>query len=109
MDFIDVLSWACWIGAILSLTVYVYAFILRPRGHRLLSTMGLFFTFVTLTQIPLFLRHGAEGSNFANAGFAVVSLLAAAVAQALVAVRGRSQDRRRRTGDANDVAAKDRR
>jgi hypothetical protein len=109
MDVIGILSWACWIGAILSLAVYVYAFVLRPRGHRLLSTMGLFFTFVALTQIPLFLRHGAEGANFANAGFAVVSLLAAAVAQALVAVRGRSQDRRRRSGDADAAAAKDRR
>ena len=89
MSAIDSLSWAAWIGAAISLAIYVYAYILRPRGERLMSTIGLFFTAVGLSQIPLFLRRGAEGPAFMNAAFCIVAILAAAAAQAIVAVRAR--------------------
>jgi hypothetical protein len=94
VDIFDILSWAAWAGAALSLCIYVYAYILRPRGDRLMSTMGLFFTAVGLSQIPLFLRDGAQGAAFMNANFAIVSFLAAAAAQAIVAVRGRRSGER---------------
>lgn len=98
MDIFTLMSWACWAGAALSVAVYVYAYILRPRGERLLATVGLFFTAVGLSQIPLFLRHGAEGPAFMNAGFAIVSLLAAAAAQALAAARTRRREDSREDG-----------
>ena len=89
MPILELLTWSAWIGAGISLIIYVYAYVLRPRGDRLLSTMGLFFTAVGLSQIPLFMLDGARGPGFMNAGFCIISFLAAAAAQAIVAVRSR--------------------
>jgi len=89
MELLSLLGWAAGVGAVISMIVYVYAFIARPRGDRLMSTMGLFFTAIGLSQIPLFLREGAEGPAYMNAAFCIVSLLAAAAAQGIVALRAR--------------------
>lgn len=89
MPILELLTLSAWIGAGISLIIYVYAYVLRPRGDRLMSTMGLFFTAVGLSQIPLFMISGAEGPAFMNAAFCIVSFLAAAAAQAIVAVRSR--------------------
>ncbi len=100
MDILTVLSWASIAAGLAAFAVYFIVLLRRPRWIRLLNGSALFFTGIALTQLPLFLRDGAEGRAWLNGVVAVGCLLLAVLVQSLAALRDRKSwdgaDRRQR-------------
>jgi hypothetical protein len=98
-DFLHLAS----LAALLACAVaYAYGYLYRPQGFRPLHVASLCFTGMALMQLVLFLYSSAGGRL--NADYAVALLALSALAQAAVAVRGRSGRRDRAEGAADGEA-----
>lgn len=94
MNAIDILCWASSLGALVGGGAYVYGYIIKAKGTRRWHTASLLFTGFGIANLPVVLRHGAEGPALLN-GYVVVGFLLAGVScQAVTALRGRKGDRR---------------
>lgn len=102
MNAIDILCWASSLGALIGGGAYVYGYIIKARGTRRWHTASLLFTGFGIANLPVVLRHGAEGPALLNGYVVVGFLLAGTLCQAITALRGRRSDRRaERPAEAN--------
>jgi len=95
------LGWACFAGGAASIVVYVVHFTNRQGWRRPWNAAGLIFTAIALTQVPMFLHHGAQAQGFLSGVLAIVCLLVAVGLQSVTALRAR-----RRTDDASRATPK---
>lgn len=91
---VDLLCWISAGGALVGAGAYVYGYVLKPRGDRRWHTASLLFSGFGLANLPLILRHGAEGPGFFNGAVLVTFLLLGMGCQIAIAFRQRKGDRR---------------
>jgi peptidoglycan/LPS O-acetylase OafA/YrhL len=92
---VDLLCWISAGGALLGAGAYVYGYIIKPRGDRRWHTASLLFSGFALANLPLVLRHGAEGPGMFNGAVLVAFLLLGMGCQIPIAFRQRRSDSRR--------------
>ncbi len=92
---VDMLCWISAGGALLGAGGYVYGYVLKPRGDRRWHTASLLFSGFALANLPLVLRHGAEGPGLFNGAVLVAFLLLGMGCQIPIAFRQRRGDSRR--------------
>ena len=98
---VDLLCWTSAGGALLGAGAYVYGYVVKPRGDRRWHTASLLFSGFALANVPLVLRHGADGPGIFNGAVLVAFLVLGMGCQIPIAFRQRKGDRR---GDARAPA-----
>jgi hypothetical protein len=100
-SFADALHLASLAALLLCGAAYCYGYLDRPAGFRPLHVTSLCFTGMALMQMFIFLYSGL--GNRMNADYALAFLVLSGLAQAVVAVRGRS-GRKGRSSEAQAEA-----
>ena len=73
------LGWACYLGALVAIVVYVIHFAGRQGWKRPWNAAGLFFTSIALSQTPFLFQYALDARGLRTAFIVTLCLLAAGV------------------------------